>query len=241
MDWDEKPILNQTWIQLKVDFRSAVKKLKKAQYLQTNAMHANLVQDIVSGVQEALQPTIDADYSSPPSVTPTDQTDDTSLTPTIQMNAVTDSTVITMQQQIQQLQQMISQMQPNQHNGQFQQQQFQGYQRYNDGCGGRCEGRGGARGRGRGRGGRGRFNTQNAFVQQNQQPNPFFQNHQQNQQQNPFLQQQQQGFPRTYNRYCWSHGMCGHTSNICNRPLPGHCYEATIDNKMNGNTANCPT
>ena len=152
MDWDDKPLLNQTWIQMKVDFRRAVKKLKKAGTLQTNAMHANLVQDIVEGVQEALRPSIDTDYSSPPSMSPTEQTDDTSLTPTIQMNAISDSTVTTMQQQILQLQQMIAQMQPNQQNGQFQQQQ--GYQGYNGGSGGRHDGRSG-RARGRGRGGQG--------------------------------------------------------------------------------------
>ena len=238
IDWDEKPFLNQTWIQFKIDFRSAVKKLKKAGTLQTNAMHANLVQDIVSGVQEALQPPIDMDYSPPPSITPTDHTDDTSLTPTVQMNAISDNTVTTMQQQILQLQQMIQNMQPTQNN-QFQ--QNQGYQRFPGGRGGRRGGRGG-RGRGRGRYGQGRFGNQNPFGQQNQQNcriqqnNPFVQNQDQNQ--NPFLQQQT---PRTFTRYCWSHGMCGHTSNICNRPAQNHRYDATIENKMNGNTANCPT
>ena len=168
-------------------------------------------------------------------MSPTEQTNDTSLTPTIQMNAISDSTVTTMQQQILQLQQMIAQMQPNQQNGQFQQQQ--GYQGYIGGRGGRRGGRGG-RAHGRGLGYRGRFSNQNTFGQQNQQNNPFVQN----QQNNPLSRnQQQQEYPRTFTRYCWSHGMCGHTSNICNRPAPGHCYDATIDNKMSGNTANCPT
>ena len=234
IDWDEKPILNQTWIQLKIDFRNAVKKLKKAGTLQTNAMHANLVQDIVSGVQEALQPTIDTDYSSPPSVTPTEQTDDTSLTPTVQMNAISDNTVTTMQQQILHLQQLIASMQSPQ-NTPFQQAQL--YQRYTGGWGGRRGGRGG-RARGRGRGGHGRFGTQTPFGQQNQQPNPFIPNQQQNQ--TPFLPLQQQ-YTRTFTRYCWTHGLCGHTSNICNKPAQNHRYDATIENKMNGNTANCPT
>ena len=239
MDWDEKPLLAQTWIQLKIDFRSAVKKLKKAGTLTTNAMHANLVQDIVNGVQEALQPTnIDADYSSMPSVTPTVSTDDTSLTQQIQVNAVTDGTVLAMQKQIDQLTQMISQMQPNQQGGQqYRQQEYQGYQRFRGGRGGRRGGRNtGGRGRGRGRG---QFNANPFNSNQTQNQNPF----QQNQQQNPFQNQfqQQQRPPRSFERYCWTHGMCGHTSNICNRPGWNHNYEATIDNKMNGNTSNCPT
>ena len=125
-------------------------------------------------------------------------------------------------------------MQPPQNNP-FQ--QNQAYQRYTGGRGGRCGGRGG-RARGRGRGGHGRFGTQTPFGQQNQQTNPFVQNQQQNQ--TPFLQLQQQ-YPRTFTRYCWTHGMCGHTSNICNKPAQNHRYDATIENKMNGNTANCPT
>ena len=82
IEWDEKPILNQTWIQFKVDFRSAVKKLKKTGALQVSTMHANLLNNIVSGVQEAFQSTVDTStsFSPPPSLAPTDQTDDTSLT-----------------------------------------------------------------------------------------------------------------------------------------------------------------
>ena len=82
IEWDEKPILAQTWIQFKIDFRDAVKKLKKTGALQVSNMHANLVNDIVSGVQEAFQSTVDSSksFSPPPSITPTDQTDDTSLT-----------------------------------------------------------------------------------------------------------------------------------------------------------------
>ena len=91
IEWDEKPILAQTWIQFKIDFKAAVKKLKKTGTLQVSHMHANLLNDIVSGVHEAFQSTVDSSksYSPPPSITPTEQTDDTSLT-TLQMNAVTD-------------------------------------------------------------------------------------------------------------------------------------------------------
>ena len=121
------------------------KKLKKTGALQVSHMHANLVNDIVAGVQEAFQTTVDtsASFSPPPPLAPTDQTDDTSLT-TLQMNAVTDNTVLSMQQQILQFTQMVNQMQAN-HQGQPQQQnQFQGHQGYR-----------GGRGRFRGGGGRG--------------------------------------------------------------------------------------
>ena len=111
LEWDEKPLLNQTWIQFKVDFRSAVKKLKKTGGLQVSQMHANLVSDIVSGVQESFQSIVDTStsFSPPPSITPSEQTEDTSVT-TLQMNAVTDNTVLSMQQQLQQLTQLVQQL-----------------------------------------------------------------------------------------------------------------------------------
>jgi hypothetical protein len=34
--------------------------------------------------------------------------------------------------------------------------------------------------------------------------------------------------------YCWSHGMCTHTSAECNIPAPGHCKEATLQNIRGG-------
>jgi hypothetical protein len=36
--------------------------------------------------------------------------------------------------------------------------------------------------------------------------------------------------------YCWSHGLGigGHSSANCNRPYPGHCKEATLENRMGG-------
>ena len=78
-------------------------------------MHAHLINDMVSGVQEAFQSTVDTStsFAPPPSLAPIDKTDDTSLTTTVQMNAKTDNTVLSMQQQILQLQQMVNQMQAN--------------------------------------------------------------------------------------------------------------------------------
>ena len=93
------------------------------------------------------------------------------------------------------------------------------------GCG-RRRGRGGGHGYGHRRGrGRGRW--------QQQQQNPFNQH-------NPFVQntpqKQFQRSPQINSRYFWTHGMCGHTSNTYNSLAQGHCWEATVDKKMNENT-----
>ena len=37
-------------------------------------------------------------------------------------------------------------------------------------------------------------------------------------------------------RYCWSHGMCGHSSDQCKSKKPGHIDAATSSNKMGGST-----
>ena len=39
--------------------------------------------------------------------------------------------------------------------------------------------------------------------------------------------------------YCWSHGACGHTGNVCHTQQPGHQPTATFTNMMGGSTANC--
>ena len=39
--------------------------------------------------------------------------------------------------------------------------------------------------------------------------------------------------------YCWSHGVCAHSSSQCNNPLPGHQTSATFANMQGGNTSNC--
>ena len=210
---------------MKIDFRKAVKELRLTEAFQVANMHANLVQDIVSGIQNVIQPALE--NASLPSLTGLDSTKDSSLASTLQMNTIaTDPTLISMQQQITQLTELITQMGNNQENnqGQFQQQQqhfqhnnhFQG--RFGRGCG--CErgrGRGRRYGRGQGRG-RGRYKQQQqiSFIQNN--PNPF------------------QHYPQASPRCCWSHGMCGHTSNICNTLAPGHCWEATAENRMDRST-----
>ena len=44
---------------------------------------------------------------------------------------------------------------------------------------------------------------------------------------------------RSNHSYCWTHGACGHHSNQCNAPSQGHMWNATFQNKMNGNTRRC--
>ena len=39
--------------------------------------------------------------------------------------------------------------------------------------------------------------------------------------------------------YCWSHGACAHSSNLCNTQLPGHQTTATFANMQGGSTNNC--
>ena len=162
--------------------------------------------------------------------------DDSTISSALQMNSVTsDPIIVSMQQQLATLTTMIQQMQTGQ----------QGQQGY---TGGRGRGRGGqhgGRGRFQGRGrGRGRWQQQNAWQTPNANSNPH--NPFQTQEQpnaNPFQQQQNPNnplrWPRAYNKYCWTHGACGHTSSICRVPHANHCWEATFQNKMNGNTANC--
>ena len=72
-------------------------------------MHANLVQDIVSGIQDVIQPALE--NATLPSLHGLDASEKPSLTSTLQMNAIaTDPTLISMQQQKTQLTQLITQM-----------------------------------------------------------------------------------------------------------------------------------
>lgn len=42
-------------------------------------------------------------------------------------------------------------------------------------------------------------------------------------------------------QYCWTHGACTHNGFTCRYPAQGHVPQATINNRMNGNNANCGT
>ena len=43
---------------------------------------------------------------------------------------------------------------------------------------------------------------------------------------------------RTTNRYCWTHGACGHTGDECRARADGHQVTATFRNRMGGSTRN---
>ena len=225
LDWDKRAHLSKTWIQMKIDFRQAVKDLRKTGDLQVRDLNANLVQEIVSGLQEAIEPALLAASSTTPSLAPTESMDVSTISLALQMNSATsDPIILLMQQQLATLTTLVQQMQTGQ----------QGQQGY---TGGRGRGRGsqyGGRGSFQGRGrGRGRGQQQNTWQTPNAHSNPH----------NPFQPQQTPNntlrWPRAYNKYCWTHGACGHTSSICRVPHANHCWEATFQNKMNGNTTNC--
>ena len=59
-EWKRKPMAQKTWVSLKTHFRQAQQELKETNGLtvdQTSFDHANLVQQVVEGVQAALRPT----------------------------------------------------------------------------------------------------------------------------------------------------------------------------------------
>ena len=102
----------KTWIQFKIDFRKAVKELRRAGDLKVKDLHANLVSDIVAGIQEAIQPPHVPSPSNTFSSSPTMSTifqDDPSDASTVQLNNVSDFS--NLQDQIAQMQQIMVQMQ----------------------------------------------------------------------------------------------------------------------------------
>lgn len=135
-EWNRKPGIQKTWIAFKAHFRQARKELKESsgdtiENSQLNGT-ANLVQQVVEGVQQALLP---PDGAFDPTAEILQQVVNTASTTT--------STQQQLVQQIAQLQQTVTQMQ-------FQLNAHQ-QQPPNTGGGGRGGGRGGG---GRGRGGR---------------------------------------------------------------------------------------
>ena len=46
---------------------------------------------------------------------------------------------------------------------------------------------------------------------------------------------------RNTNKYCWTHGGCGHDSTTCRAKAPGHQETATFKNRMGGSNAHCPS
>jgi type II secretory pathway pseudopilin PulG len=100
----------------------------------------------------------------------------------------------------------------------------------------------------------------NSFHHNNQAPAPNYNSFNQRGGQNPFGGQHSSGYQgrgrgrgrgrdgrgnspyrqRNTSIYCWSHGACDHSSANCNNKLAGHQDAVTFQNKMNGNTNQCP-
>jgi hypothetical protein len=205
-EWNRKPDLQKTWINFKAHFRQAHQEFRETTdvTLEESELHrnnANLVQQVVDGLQGAL--------------TPVDNTPNESVALMQQMANAAAQSNETQQQltaQIAQMQQAMTLLQ-----SQVQQQPYQqpAYQQqpylpppYNPPFHQRGGGRSypgnqsrGARGRGRGSS----FRQRNTAI------------------------------------YCWTHGGCGHTGAACTNQLPGHQIAATFQNKLGGNTNNCPS
>ena len=47
------------------------------------------------------------------------------------------------------------------------------------------------------------------------------------------------GASRRERKYCWTHGLCAHNRKECNSPAQGHQQQATLENRMGGNTNGC--
>jgi hypothetical protein len=137
-EWNRKPDVQKTWITFKTHFRQARKELKESSgaTIENSDLNqtANLVQQVVDGVQQALLP-------------PNGATDATSeiLQQVVNSASTTTSTQQQLIQQLAQLQQSVTQMQFQLNTQQPQQQSY--------GDRGNSGGRGGCGGRGRGNGG----------------------------------------------------------------------------------------
>ena len=209
--WNRRPAIQKTWLNFKQQFRLAQKELRETDDLRLDEQfqHANLVQDIVSGLSEVLGNTDDSTMTetvvpnySPPSVAPP-QFDHFGTyipplpaiatgIPTLQANAVASPDYQAILQQLAQMQTAITQMVGQQDN--------QPYQRQN------AWERGGRNGGRDGRGGRGRTGR---------------------------------GQRRNISKYCWTHGACAHSGSDCRDQADGHVATATFANKQNGSTRDC--
>ena len=230
-DWNRLLEADKTWANFKTHFRRAHQEFRETtdttleeSELQRN--NANLVQQVVNGMQQAMAAETTTDDNSAMIVQMT-----ASATQASEANQQLTGQLQQMQQSMNLLQAQVAnqgyipqpyyngyQNQGYQGQQQTQSYQNQGYQNqptnhYQQGRGyqGRgYQGRGGSQGRGyqgRGRGdgrGNGNHRTRNASI------------------------------------YCWSHGGCGHSSTDCQDKRNGHQNNATFDNKMGGNTRHCP-
>ena len=81
---------------MKVDFWQAVKELRRTRGLKIQDLYANLVSDIVNGIQEAIQPVLAQNNSSPsysPLVSTTGFPENPSTATTVQLNSANTTTI----------------------------------------------------------------------------------------------------------------------------------------------------
>ena len=186
LSWKRRAHLQQTWTNFKTFFRTAHNELRSVsnftlEEAQRHQERANLVAEVVQGIQNALPPTI-FDQSAPPaSETPAENPPQTPAPePTHEQALYTGQTLPTalaqQMQQMQQMQTLLTQMMAHNLNAN----------------------------------------------QNGRNPNPGNRNRRQ----------------RTTNKYCWTHGACGHTSNECRARSDGHQAAATFQNRMGGSTRN---
>ena len=212
-DWNRTPVQDKTWNNFKRHFREAQQQYRETlpSTIQDSHHQANLIAQQVTNnlLHQMYQEEEPAQESAQTSQEETNHS----------ANAVLhDSTLQNLYTQIRNLTQTVNTMQiqgNNQHyfqnNGSQQNQQSQ----YTSNNNNNNRGRGNTRGRGRGRGRR---------------------NNQGGQSFNSFPNQRRGPMPR---QYCWTHGLCAHGGYDCERQANGHLMNATFNNRMGGNNANC--
>jgi len=152
-EWNRRPTADKTWINFKTHFRQAHQEFRETtdvtvEESELQRSHANLVRQVVEGVQTAMTPAVTpADTSDPSSELIQQMANSANQTSETQQHLL--AQLAQMQHAMQQLQMQASQQPlPFQHHHNTSYQQYQ----HQDDWSSRGRGRGRARGRGRGRG-----------------------------------------------------------------------------------------
>jgi hypothetical protein len=215
-EWNRRTDIQKTWIAFKDHFRQAHQEFRETTDVtledsELERNNANLVQQVVDGLQNVLAPENQPDDESTAllsqmanSASQTSEAQQQLLTQLTQMQQA----MALLQTQVNNQGQQGQQYYPPPFQPSFQQGGGRGYNNPNQGRG--FYGTPGRDGRGRGRGGRFGNGGRNHYRQRNT------------------------------SLYCWTHGGCGHLSSACETKLEGHQNAATFQNKMGGNTNHCP-
>jgi type II secretory pathway component PulJ len=231
-DWNRRPAIKKTWVNFKTHFRCAHQEFRETtdttledSELQRN--NANLVQQVVNGMQQAMAAGTTTDNNAAMILQMT-----TSATQASETNQQLNGQIQQMQQAMNILQAQVANQGYNHPYCGNVNQGYQGQPQQNQSYQGP---------------------PMNPSYQNQgyQQQNQGYQNHSYQGQQykgNGFQGRGRRGYQgrgRSSNRhrntaiYCWSHGGCGHSSMDCQAKRNGHQTTATFENKMGGNTRNC--